>query len=70
MNNEKNEFILFDGIIMNAGSILQVIPYADWEWKDENRKEKEEMFVIHFLGGGSLKFPMTKFDEIKKVLLK
>lgn len=70
MNTEKTEFIFFNGLILNKGSILQVIPYDDWEWADYDHKEKRDLFVIHFLGGGSLKFPMEKFDELKNILVK
>lgn len=66
----NNEFIELDGILMNVGSILQVIPNSDWDWVDDKRTEKRNMFVIHFLGGGSLKFPMDKFEEFKKLLIK
>ena len=69
MNNSNTEFIEFNGTILNAGSILQVIPNGDWEW-DEKHENRDMMFVMHVLGGGSLKFPMTKYDELKKILLK
>ena len=70
MNDFKNnEFILFDDKILNVGSILQCIPNADWEW-DEKHENKEMMFTMHFLGGGSLSFPMSKYEEIKKILVK
>lgn len=68
--NLNNEFIEFDDILMNVGSILQVIPNSDWDWTDYDHKEKRNLFVIHFLGGGSLKFPMDKFEEFKKLLIK
>lgn len=69
---KNNEFIEFENVILNVGSILQVVSHGDWDWGEEvdGVRQKEDKFVVHFLGGGSLKFPQEKYESFKKLLIK
>ena len=69
---KNNEFIEFGDYIMNVGSILQVVSKGDWDYEDNENgdRTKKDLFVVHFLGGGSLKFPQEQYDDFKKLLIK
>lgn len=69
MEQKTNEFIEIEGIILNIGSILQVIPYNDWDWEDETHTKKKDVFTIHCLGGGSLNFDMKHFAKVRERLI-